>query len=70
METDHRSMIVHGPDEVDLIYSGLEETMISSLHDLLDTMRENPGIDSMRTAAFVLAIKKISSDYLSLGIWP
>lgn len=70
MESGHRNMIVHGPDEVDLIYSGLEETMISSLHDLLDTMREYPGIDSMRTAAFVLAIKKVGVAYKELGIFP
>jgi glutamate dehydrogenase (NAD(P)+) len=70
METSHRNIIVHGPDEVDLIYSGLEETMISSLHDLLDTMKENPKIDSMRTAAFVLAIKKVGVAYKELGIFP
>jgi glutamate dehydrogenase (NAD(P)+) len=70
METSHRNIIVHGPDEVDLIYSGLEETMISSLHDLLDTMKENPKIDSMRTPAFVLAIKKVGVAYKELGIFP
>jgi glutamate dehydrogenase (NAD(P)+) len=62
--------IVKGPSEVDLIYSGLEETMISSLHDLIDTMNAHPGIDSLRTAAFVLAIKKVGVSYKELGIFP
>lgn len=70
MDARHKDSILHGPDEVDLIYSGLEETMISSLHDLLNTMKENPGIDSMRTAAFVLAINKVGVSYKELGIFP
>lgn len=66
----HKHAILQGPEEVDLIYSGLEETMISSLHDLLNTMKETPGIDSLRTAAFVLAINKVGVSYKELGIFP
>jgi glutamate dehydrogenase (NAD(P)+) len=44
--------------------------MIGSYHQIRNVMMTHPDIHDMRTAAFVLAIKKISSDYLSLGIWP
>jgi glutamate dehydrogenase (NAD(P)+) len=33
-------------------------------------MVNNPAIPDLRTAAFVNAINKISSDYNSLGIFP
>lgn len=70
MEHKDREHILHGADEVDLIYSGLEETMITSLHDILHIMEEHPDIDNMRTAAFVLGIKKIGMSYRELGIFP
>ncbi|MBS3913074.1 MAG: Glu/Leu/Phe/Val dehydrogenase [Bacteroidetes bacterium] len=66
-EKDH---ILRGADEVDLVYSGLEETMITSLKDILHTMAEHPDIENMRTAAFVLGIKKVGMSYRELGIFP
>jgi len=65
-----RALIARGADEIDLVRSGLEETMISAYHEIRNVMVSHPEIHDMRTAAFVLAIQKISSDYLSLGIWP
>ncbi len=65
-----RMFIEHGPDEVDLVYSGLEETMINSLHEILEAWRNNPEIPDMRTAAFVVAINKVGTSYAELGIFP
>lgn len=65
-----RMMIVRGADEVDLVRSGLEETMISSFQQIYDVYDRKRKVDDLRTAAFVTAISKISSDYISLGIWP
>lgn len=65
-----KEMIVRGADEIDLVRSGLEETMITGFQGIYEIFRDNDDIADLRTAAFVLAIKKISSDYISLGIWP
>lgn len=65
-----KELIVRGADEIDLVRSGLEETMITGFEGIYDIYRDNDDIKDLRTAAFVLAIKKISSDYISLGIWP
>ena len=62
--------LAQGPEEVDLVYSGLEETMISSLNDILDTLDKHDDLTSLRTAAFALAIKKIGLAYLELGVFP
>jgi glutamate dehydrogenase (NAD(P)+) len=64
-----RKQILHGPDEVDLVYSGLEDTMIGSYHEIRDTMIELK-IPDMRTAAFVVAINKVGVAYEELGIFP
>ena len=65
-----RAMIARGADEIDLVRSGLEETMITAYHSIRNTLKSNDKIEDMRTAAFVTAIMKISNDYESLGIWP
>lgn len=62
--------IIKGADEIDLVRSGLEETMITAYHQIREVMMDKPKIQDLRTAAFVNAIKKISSDYLTLGIFP
>ncbi len=62
--------IVKGPDEIDLVRSGLEETMINSYHTIRKQLKDNPNCGSLRTAAFVVAINKIASDYLAMGIFP
>lgn len=65
-----RDMIMHGPDEVDLVYSGLEETMINATREIMETWKENPAIPDMRTAAYVVAINKVATAYAELGIFP
>nr|WP_295866170.1 Glu/Leu/Phe/Val dehydrogenase [uncultured Chitinophaga sp.] len=65
-----RKFIAHGADEVDLVYSGLEETMHAALHEVRDVMMANPQIHDMRTAAYVVAINKVGAAYEQLGIFP
>lgn len=65
-----RSFIMHGPEEVDLVHSGLEETMISATREIMDIWQSNPAIPDMRTAAYVNAINKVATSYAELGIFP
>ena len=65
-----RQFILHGADEVDLVYSGLEETMITATREIMNEWHSNPQIPDMRTAAFVVAINKVATTYVELGIFP
>jgi glutamate dehydrogenase (NAD(P)+) len=65
-----KNFIMHGADEIDLVYSGLEETMISSTQEIMDIWHSNPSIPDMRTAAYVSAINKVALSYIELGIFP
>jgi glutamate dehydrogenase (NAD(P)+) len=65
-----KNLLVHGPDEIDLVRSGLEDTMIKATNEILECWRQNPEIKDMRTAAFVVAINKVGTSYSELGIFP
>ncbi|MBK6546313.1 MAG: Glu/Leu/Phe/Val dehydrogenase [Saprospiraceae bacterium] len=65
-----REFLTKGADEIDLVRSGLEETMVTSFQQIWETYKENNKIDGLRSAAFVCALNKISNDYSSLGIFP
>jgi glutamate dehydrogenase (NAD(P)+) len=65
-----REAIAKGPDEQDLVNSGLEETMIAAFHELLHTRRETKGVPDLRIAAFLCAIHKVARSYMELGIFP
>jgi glutamate dehydrogenase (NAD(P)+) len=65
-----RDYIEHGASEVDLVHSGLEETMIEATHEIMNCWKQNPAIPDMRTAAYVVAINKVGTAYAELGIFP
>jgi len=65
-----RDFIVHGADEVDLVRSGLEETMIMATREIVDVWQKTPAIPDLRTAAYVVAINKVATSYAELGIFP
>lgn len=65
-----KEAIIHGPDEADLVYSGLEETMIAATREIMDAWKSNPAIPDMRTAAYLVAINKVATSYAELGIFP
>ena len=65
-----KEFIMHGPEEIDLVHSGLEETMISATREIIEVWKNNPEIPDMRTAAYVSAINKVAISYSELGIFP
>jgi glutamate dehydrogenase (NAD(P)+) len=70
IDSEEKEFIMHGADEVDLVYSGLEETMIMATREIMEVWKSNPQIPDMRTAAFVVAINKVGTSYAELGIFP
>jgi glutamate dehydrogenase (NAD(P)+) len=67
---NERRFILHGADEVDLVYSGLEETMIQAVNEISEIMEQNRKIKDMRSGAYVCAINKVAEAYAQLGIFP
>lgn len=65
-----RNYVVRGADELDLVNSGLEDTMIASYHEIRDTLKSDKNIPNLRCAAYVSGINKVANSYLELGIFP
>ena len=65
-----KTFVARGADEIDLVRSGLEETMISSYNQIRSILDTHLDVKDLRTAAFVNAVGKIGSDYLAMGIFP
>lgn len=65
-----RDFLTRGGTEVELVNSGLEDTMITAYQQIRETFKQHPDITDVRTAAFVCSLKKIASDYISMGIFP
>ncbi|HXG85380.1 MAG TPA: Glu/Leu/Phe/Val dehydrogenase [Pyrinomonadaceae bacterium] len=63
-------IIGRGADEIDLVNSGLQETMVTAYREIRETRQSNAEIPNLRTAAFVNAINKIAVSYGELGIFP
>jgi glutamate dehydrogenase (NAD(P)+) len=65
-----KSIVARGADEIDLVRSGLEETMIGAYQEIREIWKRNKKVEDLRTAAFVCAIRKIGHDYINMGIFP
>jgi glutamate dehydrogenase (NAD(P)+) len=59
-----------GASELDLVRSGLDDTMRKAFQEIRDRYWANNNIDSYRTAAMALAIEKIYTSYRTIGIYP
>lgn len=65
-----KDFITRGADEIDLVRSGLEETMVSSYRHIRELKKKRKKVTDLRTAAFIGAINKVASDYITMGVFP
>jgi len=63
-----RSAALEGGTELDLVRSGLEDTMRSTYETISAEWNNNPAIIDLRTAAMSVAVQRIAQSYGSLGI--
>ena len=68
IDGDVRKKIVRGASELDLVRSGLDDTMRMAFQDLREVMKQYPKINDYRTAAYVLALGKIVQNYEATGL--
>jgi glutamate dehydrogenase (NAD(P)+) len=70
LSDDERRLLVHGSDEIDIVNSGLEETMVVAYQGIRDMLKQHPALGDLRAAAFRTAIDKIARSYMDLGVFP
>lgn len=64
-----RKSVAHGADELDLVRSGLDDTMRTAYQQIRETLMSNENIKDLRTASYVTSINKIAHSYLDIGIY-
>jgi glutamate dehydrogenase (NAD(P)+) len=60
--------LLTGPDEINLVRSGLEDTMCESYGEIKEQFLGNEKITDRRMAAYALAIRKIADIYESMHL--
>ena len=63
-----KGLIINGATEIDLVRSGLEGIMREGYQRMSRKWHADKRIGDLRTAAMVLAIKRIADAYYFLGI--
>lgn len=68
-EDNLRSSITRGENELDLVRSGLDDTMREAMGEIREA-KARLGTPDMRAAALAVAIEKVAMSYRQLGVWP
>jgi glutamate dehydrogenase (NAD(P)+) len=63
-----RAKAAAGAGELQLVYSGLEETMLTSFRTIMEIVEAHDGKIDLRTAAYISSISKIAKFY-SMSHW-
>ena len=63
-----KQKLISGPDELDLVRSGLDDTMREAYNSIRNIYNERESVVDLRTASFVLAIEKIAESYKSMEL--
>jgi glutamate dehydrogenase (NAD(P)+) len=64
-----RLLLSAGAGEIDLVRSGLEDTMINAYEEIREVMKRKK-MHTLRSAAFLYALNKVGESYQEMGIFP
>jgi len=64
-----RESVTRGADELDLVRSGLDDTMRLAYQEIRNARDANPNVHDLRTAAYVVSITKIARSYNDIGVF-
>ncbi|MDH3342222.1 MAG: Glu/Leu/Phe/Val dehydrogenase [Gammaproteobacteria bacterium] len=64
-----KKSVARGADELDLVCSGLDDTMRTAYQQIRQAFLENDKITDLRTASYVTSITKIARSYIDVGIY-
>jgi glutamate dehydrogenase (NAD(P)+) len=61
--------LVRDADELDLVRSGLDDTMRLAYQQISEELHSNNNVTDFRTAAYAVAINKVARSYLDIGVY-
>lgn len=63
-----KQQYLRGAGELELVRSGLDDTMRQAYNDMADVWREREDVADLRTAAYLVAIDKVAASYRAKGL--
>ena len=63
-----KNRYLHGADELELVRSGLDDTMRTAYQAMSELLHRRPEVPDLRTAAFILAIDRVAQTYQAKGL--
>ena len=64
-----RRILTQGPNEIDFVFTALEETIATAYQEIRNTWKGG-ALPDLRTAAYLVAVERVGNCYLSQGIFP
>ena len=59
--------IIHGADELDLVRSGLDDTIRLAFQEIAEVKNAMPEVKDYRTAAYIASLQKIVTTHIEMG---
>ena len=68
MTPDFKQKYLRGADELELVRSGLDDTMRIAYQSMRDVWHGRDDVEDLRTAAYIVAITKVAAAYRAKGL--
>jgi len=68
MSPDFKRKYLRGAGELELVRSGLDDTMRQAYQQISEVWHGREDVDDLRTAAYLVAIEKVAASYRALGL--
>ena len=68
LDPDFKTKYLRGADELELVRSGLDDTMRIAYQSMRKVWHERDDVDDLRTAAYLVSIEKVAASYRAKGL--
>jgi glutamate dehydrogenase (NAD(P)+) len=68
LSPDFKQKYLRGAGELELVRSGLDDTMRAAYQSMRAVWSDHPGVTDLRTAGFLVAIERVAQSYQAKGI--
>ena len=68
LSPDFKEKYLRGAGELELVRSGLDDTMSSAYQSMADVWHGRDDVDDLRTAAYLVSIAKVAASYRAKGL--
>ena len=65
---EFRQRYIKGADELELVRSGLDDTMRIAYQNIAEIWRSRPDVPDLRTAAYIISITRVAETYQAKGL--